>query len=72
MAELVVSNGSESVSCELQARDVPPPPGAFGTLVGYLGAALIEIRFRMLTEHGRARAEFQVFGSFGSNGGETG
>ena len=71
-AELVLSNANGLVTYKFLARTVPPPPGAFGALAGYIGAALVEISFAMLSdEDGHARATFHFSTSFGRSAGNN-
>ncbi len=65
-AELEVASASETLSHRFEVRPVPPRPGAFGALVGYIGETLVEIGFALLDEQ-HSRATFTLSASFGPN-----
>jgi hypothetical protein len=55
-AELEVETPDGTVSHRFQVRPVPPGPGEFGALVGYIGNTLVDVSFALLDEtHSRAR-----------------
>ena len=65
-AELEVATADETLNHRFQVRPVPPRPGAFGALVGYIGETLIEIGFALLDEQ-HSRATFTLSATFGTN-----
>lgn len=65
-AELEVETADEELSHRFEVRPIPPRPGAFGALAGYIGETLVEVNFALLDEK-HSSATFSLSSHFGPN-----
>ena len=65
-AELGVHAAGEILVNRFQVRPIPPRPGAFGAIAGYIGETLVEVNFTLVDEK-HSQAAFSLSSHFGSD-----
>lgn len=64
--ELEIETNDDRLSYTFDVRPVPPRPGEFGAVVGFIGDTFVEVAFALIGD-GHARATFNLSASFGTD-----